>query len=254
MPAIEVTDLVKRYGPTLAVDGISFTVEPGEVVGFLGPNGAGKTTTLRILTGFIPATSGRARVAGHDVFRESAAVRQKVGYLPENVPLYKEMRVREYLEYRAALKRVPRSERRRKVDEVLERIRIADHKDRIIGHLSKGYRQRVGLADALVHDPEVLILDEPTVGLDPNQVREVRDLVKALAEKRTVLFSTHVIPWVEEVCHRVVVIARGRIARDGPIDALRRDVGGTLEDVFQQCTMPFPPRPGEAPAAQEVRS
>ncbi len=254
MPAIEVTDLVKRYGPTLAVSGISFTVEPGEVVGFLGPNGAGKTTTLRILTGFIPATSGRARVAGHDVFRESGAVRQKVGYLPENVPLYREMRVREYLEYRAALKRVPRSERRRKVEEVLERIRIADHKDRIIGHLSKGYRQRVGLADALVHDPEVLILDEPTVGLDPNQVREVRDLVKDLAEKRTVLFSTHVIPWVEEVCHRVIVIARGRIAADGGIDALRREGGGTLEDVFQRLTVPFAPREGDAPAAQEVRS
>jgi gliding motility-associated transport system ATP-binding protein len=248
MPAIEVVDIVKRYGPTLAVEGISFTVEPGEVVGFLGPNGAGKTTTMRILTCFIPATSGQARVAGHDVFKESAEVRRKIGYLPENVPLYREMRVREYLSYRAALKRVPRRERARRIDEALELIRITDHQDRIIGHLSKGYRQRVGLADTLVHDPEVLILDEPTVGLDPNQVREVRELVKDLADKRTVLFSTHVIPWVEAVCERVIVIDRGRKVADGMIDEMTSETEGGLELLFRDLTV------GSTPVAGEVAS
>jgi ABC-2 type transport system ATP-binding protein len=259
MPAIEVDGLTKHFGPTVALDGISFTVEPGEVVGFLGPNGAGKTTAMRIMTCFIPATSGRARVAGHDVFRESTAVRRKIGYLPENVPLYRDMRVREYLEYRAALKRVPRSRRAERVQDSLERIRIEDHADRIIGHLSKGYRQRVGLADSLVHDPEVLILDEPTVGLDPNQVREVRDLVKDLAEKRTVLFSTHVIPWVEAVCQRVIVVNEGRIVADASISDLTEGREGGLEEVFKELTLdtvaevdePPPPEP-EADADEEV--
>jgi ABC-2 type transport system ATP-binding protein len=236
MPAIEVEGLTRRYGPTLAVDDISFSIEPGEIVGFLGPNGAGKTTTLRILTCFLPASSGTARVAGFDVFRESIQVRRRIGYLPENVPLYKEMRVREYLDYRAALKRVPRARREESVDEALRLVRIEDHADRIIGHLSKGYRQRVGLADTLVHDPEVLILDEPTVGLDPNQVREVRDLVRALSEKRTVLFSTHVIPWVEAVCERVVVINEGKIVADGPIAELKEGVDGGLEERFRSLT------------------
>jgi ABC-2 type transport system ATP-binding protein len=245
MPAIEVEGLTKRYGPTLAVDDISFSIEPGEIVGFLGPNGAGKTTTLRILTCFLPASSGTARVAGFDVFKESIEVRRRIGYLPENVPLYKEMRVREYLDYRAALKRVPRGEREDAVNEALRLVRIEDHADRIIGHLSKGYRQRVGLADTLVHDPEVLVLDEPTVGLDPNQVREVRDLVRALSEKRTVLFSTHVIPWVEAVCERVVVIAQGRIVADGAISELTEGVDGGLENVFRSLT---------GQAAEEVAS
>ena len=236
MPAIEVDGLTKHYGPTVALDGISFTVDAGEVVGFLGPNGAGKTTAMRIMTCFIPATAGRAWVAGHDVFRESTEVRRKIGYLPENVPLYKEMRVREYLEYRAALKRVPRSLRAERVQDSLKRIRIEDHADRIIGHLSKGYRQRVGLADTLVHDPEVLILDEPTVGLDPNQVREVRDLVKDLADKRTVLFSTHVIPWVEAVCQRVIVVSEGRIVADASIADLTEGREGGLEAVFKELT------------------
>ena len=252
MPAIEVEGLTKWFGPTLAVDGISFEIEPGEVVGFLGPNGAGKTTTLRILTCFIPASTGVARVAGHDVFRESSLVRRKIGYLPENVPLYKEMRVREYLEYRAALKRVPRIDRRRRIREALELIRIEDHADRIIGHLSKGYRQRVGLADTLVHDPEVLILDEPTVGLDPNQVREVRDLVKDLAQRRTVLFSTHVIPWVEAVCERVIVIDRGRIAADGRISELSAGLDGGLEERFRLLTDTADPA-GITAGDEEVR-
>jgi ABC-2 type transport system ATP-binding protein len=248
MPAIEVEGLVKRFGPTLAVDDISFSVEPGEIVGFLGPNGAGKTTTIRMITCFLPATAGRAVVAGHDVFRESMAVRRKIGYLPENVPLYKEMRVSEYLNYRAALKGVPRGRREERVRNALGLVRIEDHADRIVGQLSKGYRQRVGLADTLVHDPEVLVLDEPTVGLDPNQVREVRDLVKALAAKRTVLFSTHVIPWVEAVCQRVIVIARGRIVADGPIADLTDGVEGGLEEVFRLLTVGAPPEPVHAAA------
>ena len=248
MPAIQVENITKNFGPTRAVNGISFSIEPGEIVGFLGPNGAGKTTTLRILTCFIPATSGEATVAGHDVFTESAKVRRKIGYLPENVPLYQEMRVREYLAYRAALKHVPRMERGPRIDQALEDIQITDHQHRIIGQLSKGYRQRVGLADALVHDPEVLILDEPTVGLDPNQVREVRDLVKGLAEKRTVLFSTHVIPWVEAVCERVIVIHEGRVVADGRIDELTAGVDGGLEQVFRDLTW------GAAPVAGEVAS
>ena len=238
MPAIEVEGLTKRYGPTLAVDDISFSVDSGEIVGFLGPNGAGKTTTIRILSCFIPASSGRASVAGLDVERESIEVRRKIGYLPENVPLYREMRVREYLSYRAALKRVPRAERDDRVEEALELVKITDHEDRIIDQLSKGYRQRVGLADTLVHDPDVLILDEPTVGLDPNQVREVRDLVKALAERRTVLFSTHIIPWVEAVCERVVIICAGKIVADGPIVDLLEGREGGLEEVFSDLTVP----------------
>ena len=256
MPAIQVTGLTKRYGPTVAVDGIGFSIEPGEVVGLLGPNGAGKTTTIRILTCFIPATSGEARVAGHDVFRESAAVRRKVGYLPENVPLYREMRVREYLDYRAALKGVPRAIRSERVDRALELVRIEDHASRIIGQLSKGYRQRVGLADTLVHDPEVLILDEPTVGLDPNQVREVRELVRHLASERTVLFSTHVIPWVEAVCERVIIIARGRIVADAPIADLVGGSEGGLEEAFRRLTLDAdapPPLPVGASDDEVVR-
>lgn len=224
MHAIEVHELTKRYGNRTAVDRISFTVEPGEVVGFLGPNGAGKSTTLRILTCFQPATSGRARVAGFDVFEQSVQVRENVGYLPESTPLYGEMRVRSYLRYRAKLKGVARNVRESWIDEAMERCDVRDVEDRIIGHLSKGYRQRVGLADALVHRPPVLILDEPTSGLDPNQVRDQRDLVKEIAVDTTVLFSTHTIPWVEQVCRRVIVINRGRIIMDGTLDELRRRV------------------------------
>jgi len=221
MPAIEVRNLVKDFGPRRAVDRVSFEVEKGEIVGFLGPNGAGKTTTLRILTGFMPATGGEARVAGFDIFTESMDVRRRIGYLPENVPLYPEMRAVDYLWFRAGLKEVPFRERARRIQKALESVRITDVADRVIGHLSKGYRQRVGLADVLTHDPEILILDEPTVGLDPNQVREVRDLIKELGRDRTVLFSTHIIPWVEEVCQRAIVIARGRVVAEGTVEDLQ---------------------------------
>jgi ABC-2 type transport system ATP-binding protein len=227
MPAIEVRGLVKDFGPRRAVDHVSFTVEKGEIVGFLGPNGAGKTTTLRILTCFMPATGGEARVAGHDIFTESMEVRRRIGYLPENVPLYGEMRVADYLWFRAGIKGVPFRERPGRIRRSLESARIADVADRIIGHLSKGYRQRVGLADVLVHDPEILILDEPTVGLDPNQVREVRDLIKELGRDRTILFSTHIIPWVEEVCQRAIVIARGRVVAEGLVEDLAARLEGT---------------------------
>jgi ABC-2 type transport system ATP-binding protein len=229
MSAIEVRDLVKEFGPRRAVDRVSFTVERGEIVGFLGPNGAGKTTTLRILTGFMPATGGEARVAGFDIFTESLDVRRRIGYLPENVPLYPEMRVVDYLWFRAGLKEVPFRDRARRIRSALESVRIADVADRVIGHLSKGYRQRVGLADVLTHEPEILILDEPTVGLDPNQVREVRDLIKELGRDRTILFSTHIIPWVEEVCRRAIVIARGRVVAEGAVE----DLAGRLGD----CTL-----------------
>ncbi len=221
MPAIVVKDLVKDFGPRRAVDRVTFSVEKGEIVGFLGPNGAGKTTTLRILTGFMPATGGEAVVAGFDIFTRSMEARRRIGYLPENVPLYPEMRVVDFLWFRAGLKQVPFRDRAGRIRRALESVRIADVADRVIGHLSKGYRQRVGLADVLTHDPEILILDEPTVGLDPNQVREVRDLIKELGRDRTVLFSTHVIPWVEEVCQRVIVIARGRIVAQGTVEDLQ---------------------------------
>ncbi len=224
MPAIEVHDLTKRYGARTAVDTISFTVDEGEIVGFLGPNGAGKTTTLRVLTSFQPASSGSARVAGYDVFSQGVQVRENTGYLPESTPLYTEMRVFKYLWYRATLKGVARRERRAFIESAMERCDIVDVRDRIIGHLSKGYRQRVGLADALVHRPRVLILDEPTAGLDPNQVRDVRDLIKEIAGETTILFSTHTIPWVEQVCERVIVINRGRIALDGTLSGMRERV------------------------------
>ena len=224
MPAIEVKNLTKRYGSRTAVDAVSFSIEDGEIVGFLGPNGAGKTTTLRILTCFQPASAGTARVAGYDVFTQGVQVRENTGYLPESTPLYTEMRVFKYLWYRATLKGVPRRVRRGAVEEAMERCGVSDVCDRVIGHLSKGYRQRVGLADALVHRPRVLILDEPTSGLDPNQVRDVRDLIKEIAGQTTILFSTHTIPWVEQVCERVIVINQGRIALDGTLSGMRAQV------------------------------
>jgi ABC-2 type transport system ATP-binding protein len=212
---IEVEHLTKNYGQISAISDVSFTVERGEVLGFLGPNGAGKTTTMRILTCFIPATSGSARVAGYDVFTQSLDVRRRIGYLPERVPLYGEMKVDAYLGFVAGVKGVPSRERKRKVEEVKERCAIQEISGRLVGKLSRGYAQRVGIAQALLNDPEVLILDEPTVGLDPNQIVEIRNLIKNLAGKRTIILSTHILPEVSMICDSVAIINHGRIvARD----------------------------------------
>jgi ABC-2 type transport system ATP-binding protein len=214
---IEVANLTKRYAGRTAVSNISFTVGRGEIVGLLGPNGAGKSTTMRILSCFLPATSGTVRVAGLDVFRQSEEVRRRIGYMPENNPLHPDMRVREYLKFRARLKGLGRRQSRERVDTVLAQCSLTDVSHRIIGHLSKGFRQRVGLADALVHEPELIILDEPTIGLDPNQIRAVRQLIKGLANTHTVLISTHILPEAEMTCNRMVIMYQGTIlAADTP--------------------------------------
>jgi ABC-2 type transport system ATP-binding protein len=218
---IEVRHLTKRYGDRVAVSDLSFDVERGEVVGFLGPNGAGKSTTLRMLTGFLEPSDGEVRIGGIDARANPTEVKRRVGYMPEAVPLYLEMRVVEYLRYRAELKGVPRAKIAVSVDKALELASVADVKTRIIGQLSKGYRQRVGLADALVADPPLLILDEPTAGLDPNQIRQVRDLVRGLSKEKTVLRSTHILPEVEAVCGRVLIIDRGRLVSTGKPEELR---------------------------------
>jgi gliding motility-associated transport system ATP-binding protein len=214
---IEVANLTKRYAGNPAVSDVSFTVRRGEIVGLLGPNGAGKSTTMRILACYLPATSGTVRVAGLDVFEQSDEVRRRIGYMPENNPLHHDMRVREYLKFRARLKGLSRKASRQRADIVMEQCSLTEVDRRIIGQLSKGYRQRVGLADALVHEPELIILDEPTIGLDPNQIRLVRQLIKGLAGTHTVLVSTHILPEAELTCHRVVIMFEGRIlAADTP--------------------------------------
>ncbi len=212
---IRVENLTKWYGAVKAVDDISFHIREGEIVGFLGPNGAGKTTTLRILTCFMPASSGSAAVAGHDVFTQSMEVRRQIGYLPESVPLYPEMRVREYLNFRGKLRGIGAVERAQAIDRVTKRCRVAEFIDRPVGQLSRGMKQRVGLAEALIHDPKVLILDEPTVGLDPTQIRETRNLIRDLAKNHTVILSSHILPEVEVTCERTIIIASGRIVASG---------------------------------------
>ena len=208
---ITVENLAKRYATKTAIEGMSFQVEKGEILGFLGPNGAGKTTTMRIITGYMPASDGTVRVDGFDVFENPIDVRRRIGYLPENPPLYLEMSVVGYLRFVAKIKGVPKDKLAAEVDRVMERVNIADVKDRIIAKLSKGYKQRVGIAQALLNDPPVLILDEPTIGLDPKQIHEVRELIKDLAGKHTVVLSTHILPEVEQTCHRVIIIDRGKI-------------------------------------------
>ena len=239
---IEAHRLSKRYGSVRAVSDVSFRVDRGEVVGFLGPNGAGKSTTLRILAGFLGPSSGTVRIAGVDLEADPVRARAQIGYMPETSPLYPEMRVREYLAFRAELKLVPRKKRRDAVDRALAEARIEDMEDVVIGHLSKGYRQRVGLADALVAEPPILILDEPTAGLDPNQIRDVRELVRTLGKDRAVLVSTHILSEVEATCSRALVIARGRLVAEGSIDeirALRRGggvrvtVGGDADEALR---------------------
>jgi len=208
---IEVQHLTKRYGRVTAVDDVSFRVEPGEILGFLGPNGAGKTTTMRILTGYMPASEGRATVAGYDVFTHPLEAKRRTGYLPETPPLYPDMTVREYLDFVARIKGVPSAERKSRVDTVMQRTHVADMAARHCGKLSKGYRQRVGLAQAIIHNPEVLILDEPTAGLDPKQIIETRGLIRGLAGDHTIVLSTHILPEVSQTCQRVVIINKGRV-------------------------------------------
>jgi ABC-2 type transport system ATP-binding protein len=225
---IEVSNLTKRYAGRTAVDDISFTVTRGEIVGLLGPNGAGKSTTMRVLSGFMPASSGTVRVAGLDVFHDSVEARRHIGYMPENNPLYPEMRVREYLKFRARLKGLGGRHARERVTTVMEQCSLTDVSRRIIGQLSKGYRQRVGLADALVHEPDLVILDEPTIGLDPQQIRSVRTLIKSLGGRHTVLISTHILPEVEMMCGRVLIMFNGRVlASDTPENLQRRMAGGS---------------------------
>jgi ABC-2 type transport system ATP-binding protein len=227
-PIIQVEALTKRYGRRVAVNDVSFTVARGEIVGLLGPNGAGKSTIMRVLACFQPAHSGTARVAGLDVFRESDAVRRRIGYMPENNPLHQDMRVREYLKFRAQLKGLGGRAGRLRVDTVLEQCGLADVGRRIIGTLSKGYRQRVGLADALVHEPELIILDEPTIGLDPHQIRAERQLIKDLGRERTVLLSSHILSEVEMTCSRVLILHEGRILAADTTENLRRRVTGAV--------------------------
>jgi ABC-2 type transport system ATP-binding protein len=224
---IEVQHLTKRYGPVTAVDDISFIVQRGEILGFLGPNGAGKTTTMRVLTGYMPPTDGKAIVAGYDVFDQPIEAKRRTGYLPETPPLYPDMTVREYLSFVARIKGVPRAERKARIDEMMQKTRISDVANRGCGKLSKGYRQRVGLAQALMHNPEVLILDEPTAGLDPKQIIETRQLIKALAGDHTIILSTHILPEVSQTCQRVVIINRGKVVAVDTPDNLTSRLRGS---------------------------
>jgi ABC-2 type transport system ATP-binding protein len=223
---IEVVNLSKRYGPTLAVSGVSFNVEKGEVLGFLGPNGAGKTTTMRVITGFLPPSEGKVKVAGFDVTEEPMEAKRHTGYLPETPPLYPDMTVAEYLAFVARIKGVSRRDIKTRLDEVMEKCAVTDMRNRQTGKLSKGYRQRVGLAQALIHNPDVLVLDEPTAGLDPKQIIETRDLIAGLAGQHTVILSTHILPEVEKTCSRVVIIWAGQIVAVGTPDELKRRLQG----------------------------
>ncbi|HKW15688.1 MAG TPA: ABC transporter ATP-binding protein [Candidatus Krumholzibacteria bacterium] len=222
---IEVSGLSRRYGSRDAVVDISFSIPSGEIVGFLGPNGAGKTTTLRMLTGYLPPTAGTARVAGHDILTDSMQVRRHIGYLPESVPLYRDLTVTAYLDLVATLKGMPRAGRREHIAEIVESCGLTEVYTRRIGALSRGYRQRTGLAQALVGDPDVLFLDEPTVGLDPRQIVEIRELIRSLAGRRTIMLSTHILPEVGHLCQRVLIIHRGRLVSDGPPDQLQQQTG-----------------------------
>jgi ABC-2 type transport system ATP-binding protein len=230
---IEVQHLTKRYGPFTAVSDLSFRVERGEILGFLGPNGAGKTTTMRVLTGYMPPTEGKAIVAGYDVFAQPLEAKRRTGYLPETPPLYPEMTVRDYLMFVARIKGVSRAERKQRVQSTMERTRVADMAQRHCGKLSKGYRQRVGLAQALLHNPEVLILDEPTAGLDPKQIIETRELIKQLAGDHTIILSTHILPEVSQTCQRVVIINNGRVVAIDTPDNLTARLRGS-ESMYVQ--------------------
>lgn len=223
---IDVQHLTKKYGDFIAVEDISFFIAKGEIVGFLGPNGAGKTTTMRILTGFMPPTSGKATIAGYDVFQHSLEARQHIGYLPETVPLYTDMTVRSYLDFQATLHAMRNPHRRARIDEIIERMRLEEYDNILIGKLSKGYRQRVGIAQAVLHEPDVLILDEPTIGIDPIQVVETRQLIKELGQDHTIILSSHILPEVSMVCQRVLIIDEGRLVAADTTEGLSSRLGG----------------------------
>jgi ABC-2 type transport system ATP-binding protein len=255
---IEVQHLTKRYGRVTAVDDVSFRVERGEILGFLGPNGAGKTTTMRVITGYMPATGGRAIVAGFDVFDQPLEAKRRTGYLPETPPLYPEMTVREYLGFVARIKGLPASDRKARIDLAIEKTRLGEVVDRHCGKLSKGYRQRVGLAQALLHNPDVLVLDEPTAGLDPKQIIETRQLIKQLAGDHTIVLSTHILPEVSQTCQRVVIINRGRVVAVDTTDNLTRRLGGSQTmyvqvDAQGATTAPLEHLPGVARIAEVDR-
>ncbi|MGE4489452.1 MAG: ABC transporter ATP-binding protein [Kiritimatiellales bacterium] len=235
---IKVQNLTKQFPGHTAVNDISFEVKRGEIVGFLGPNGAGKTTTMRMLTGFLHPTRGAVEIAGCDVFEDPVEARRHIGYMPESCPLYTEMRVDEYLTFRAKIKGVPRKVLRERRDTVKEQCGLTQVGRRIIGHLSKGYRQRVGLADSLIHDPDLLILDEPTAGLDPGQIREVRELIRQLAERHTLLLSTHILPEVEMTCPRILIINKGKVVASDSPESLQKRLAG---DVLISAEMPGDP-------------
>jgi ABC-2 type transport system ATP-binding protein len=223
---ISVDRLVKRYGRTVAVDGVSFTVQRGEVLGFLGPNGAGKTTTMRILTGFIPPDEGTATLAGHDVVESPLEVRRRIGYLPENAPLYEDMGTLEYLAYVGDMRAIPRVEVRPRLARIVDVCGLGPAVGKKIGQLSKGFRQRVGLAQAMIHEPDILVLDEPTSGLDPNQIIEIRNLIRTIGREKTVILSTHILPEVSATCGRVIIIAKGRLVASGTPEELSRQAAG----------------------------
>jgi ABC-2 type transport system ATP-binding protein len=227
---IEVSNLSKSYGDYKAVSDVTFSATKGQIVGFLGPNGAGKTTTIRMLATYLPPSSGKATIAGFDVVSQADEVRKRIGYLPENPPLYPEMTVREYLKFIAEIKGVPRVEMSDRIDSVMERCFIADVRNKLCQHLSRGYRQRVGLAQAIIHEPNVIILDEPTSGLDPKQIIEIRQLIRSLGESHTVLLSTHILPEVSMVCNKVVIINRGRVVIESMLNQLTREKD--LEQIF----------------------
>ena len=248
-PMIEVQDLARWYGTTPALRQVSFNVHKGEILGFLGPNGAGKTTTMRILTGYMPPSAGTARVAGYDVFYDSIEVRKRIGYLPETVPLYPEMTVWDYLDFCARLRGV--TERDAAIERVMEMTSIGEYADSLIGKLSKGYRQRVGIAQALVHNPDVLILDEPTIGLDPKQIIEIRNLIKSLAGDHTIILSTHILPEVSQTCSRVLIINDGVIVAEDTPERPSARVRGA-EHIYLQVAHPAPEIPAELEKVQGV--
>jgi ABC-2 type transport system ATP-binding protein len=251
---IHVQNLTKYYGDYPAVRDVSFTIPKGQIVGFLGPNGAGKSTTMRILAGYLAATSGSATIDGIDVFWNSVAARRRIGYMPENCPLYPEMRVREYLHFRAGVKGLHGSRRKQRIDYVLGRCWLDDVDRQLIGTLSKGYRQRVGLADSLLADPTVLILDEPTAGLDPAQIRETRNLIRELGQQHTLILSTHILPEVEVTCHRVIIIHQGRVAASGMVDDLEGQGGAQPAlDVIADGNVDETPLKGLAAVTQVER-